>query len=124
MTSSCSTTRRRRAWRRRSPRAGVHLVWRSHIGIDVPNEHVRDAWRFLLPDLGDVQAFIFTRLEYAPPELHDRDLTIIPPSIDAFSPKNQPMTPDQVVSILATAGIIDAPDDRPADLRASRRQRG
>ncbi len=88
---------------------GVHLIWRSHIGIDEPNEHVREAWAFLLPDLDDVQAFIFTRLAYAPPELLDRDLTIIPPSIDAFSAKNQPMAPDQVVAILATAGILDTP---------------
>ena len=89
--------------------SGAHLIWRSHIGIDLPNEHVRDAWEFLLPYLGDVQAFIFTRREYAPPELQDRDLTIIPPSIDVFGPKNQVMADDVVVSILATAGVIDAP---------------
>ncbi len=88
---------------------GVHLVWRSHIGIDTPNEHVRDAWEFLLPYLDDVQAFIFTRREYAPPELQSRDLTIIPPSIDVFGPKNQTMADDVVISILATSGVLDAP---------------
>lgn len=91
-----------------APGSDVHIVWRSHIGIDEPNGHVQEAWEFLLPYLGDTQALIFTRREYVPPQLADRDLTIIPPSIDVFSQKNQPMTADQVVSILATAGIIDA----------------
>lgn len=92
-----------------APGSDVHIVWRSHIGIDEPNEHVEQAWEFLLPYLGDTQALIFTRREYVPPQLEDRDLTIIPPSIDVFAQKNQPMTAEQVVSILATAGIVDAP---------------
>lgn len=86
----------------------VHLIWRSHIGIDEPNEHVREVWDFLLPYVNDARAFIFTRREYCPPQLLDRDLTIIPPSIDVFAQKNQSMTTEQVVSILATAGILDA----------------
>lgn len=85
----------------------LHLVWRSHIGIDEPNEHVREAWEFLLPYLGRAQAYIFTRREYAPPDLRDRPLAIVPPSIDVFSQKNQPMTAEQVISILVTAGIVD-----------------
>lgn len=92
-----------------APDGDAHVLWRSHIGVDEPNEHVREAWDFLLPYLGDTQSLIFTRREYVPPQLADRDLTIIPPSIDVFSQKNQPMTADQVVSILATAGIVDAP---------------
>jgi trehalose synthase len=91
-----------------APASQVHIVWRSHIGVDEPNEHVEEAWDFLLPYLGDTQALIFTRRKYVPPELAERDLTIIPPSIDVFSQKNQPMTEDQVVSILAVAGIVDA----------------
>jgi trehalose synthase len=90
-------------------RGDVHVIWRSHIGIDTPNEHVDEVWRFLLPFLDDAQAFIFTRAQYAPAELADRDITIIPPSIDVFSQKNQAMDADQVVAILATAGIVDAP---------------
>lgn len=84
----------------------VHVVWRSHIGIDRANEQVRRAWDFLLEDLADAQAFIFTRREYVPPELRQRDVTIIPPSIDVFSEKNQPMTAEQVTAILVTAGIV------------------
>ena len=88
-------------------RQDVHVLWRSHIGIDRPNEHVDAAWRFLLPYLEPAQAFIFTRPQYAPPELADRDITIIPPSIDVFSQKNHTMTTDQVTSILSVAGIVD-----------------
>ncbi len=85
----------------------VHVVWRSHIGIDEPNDDVREAWEFLLPYLGPAQAFIFTRREYAPPELARRDITIIPPSIDVFAEKNQVMSDEQVAAILVTAGIVD-----------------
>ena len=34
-------------------------------------------------------------------------MSIIPPSIDVFSQKNQPMTEEQVLSILMTAGIVE-----------------
>jgi trehalose synthase len=88
-------------------RKDVHVLWRSHIGIDRPNEHVEAAWDFLLPYLEPAQAFIFTRPQYAPPELAHRDITIIPPSIDVFSQKNHTMTPEQVTSILSVAGIVD-----------------
>jgi trehalose synthase len=86
----------------------VHLIWRSHIGIDVPNEHVRAVWDFLLPYIEDAQAFIFTRREYVPEQLAGRDITLIPPSIDVFAQKNQAMSSEQVISILATAGILEA----------------
>ena len=90
-------------------RQDVHVLWRSHIGIDRPNEHVDAAWRFLLPYLEPAQAFIFTRPQYAPPELADRDITIIPPSIDVFSQKNHTMTTDQVTSILSVGAISIPP---------------
>ena len=91
-TSSSSTTRRRRAWSPRSRGRDVHRIWRSHIGIDEPNEHVREVWDFLLPYLEEAEAFIFTRREYAPEQLDGRDLTMIPPSIDVFAQKNQAMS--------------------------------
>ncbi len=85
----------------------VHVAWRSHIGIDRPCAEVEAAWGFLLPYLDDVQAFVFTRRDYVPEALAERDVTIIPPSLDVFSQKNHPMTADQVASILITAGIVD-----------------
>ena len=87
-------------------RAGAHVVWRSHIGIDVPNDEVRKAWRFLLPYVTEADAFVFTRDSYVPPELADRDIVIIPPSIDVFSQKNQEMSEAQVRAILVATGLV------------------
>lgn len=87
--------------------AGAHVVWRSHIGIDAPNEQVHAAWRFLLPYLEPAEAFVFTRDTYVPPELAGRDVMIIPPSIDVFAQKNQEMSEAQVRAILIAAGITD-----------------
>ena len=85
---------------------GAHIIWRSHIGVDTPNDAVRAAWAFLLPYVTHANAFIFTRRAYVPPELADADISIIPPSIDVFSQKNQAMTEPQVLSILMNAGIL------------------
>ena len=85
---------------------GAHVVWRSHIGIDEPNDAVRAAWAFLLPYVEHAEAFIFTRRDYVPPQLLHRDVTMIPPSIDAFSQKNSEMSAERVEAILTTAGII------------------
>ncbi len=86
---------------------GAHLLWRSHIGLDTPNAAVRAAWEFLLPYVTRAEAFIFTRRVYVPPQLADADVSIIPPSIDVFSQKNQAMTEAQVLSILMTTGILE-----------------
>lgn len=38
---------------------GASIVWRSHIGIDRPNDYTELAWQFLIPYLEGVDAFIF-----------------------------------------------------------------
>ncbi|CAB4938213.1 unannotated protein [freshwater metagenome] len=85
---------------------GVALLWRSHIGVDEPNDAVRTGWDFLTPFLDDVDAFIFTRRAYVPPQLEGRDVSIICPSIDVFSEKNHPMTGGQIASVLVTAQVL------------------
>jgi trehalose synthase len=90
---------------------GIQVVWRSHIGLDVTNEHTDSAWSFLLDYIKPATGWIFSRWEYVPPGLdHDR-VTIVPPSIDAFSPKNQPLEPAVVAAILRAAGLVDSPDN-------------
>ena len=37
--------------------AGVQVVWRCHIGVDAPNEHAMEGWRFLEPYLEEVERF-------------------------------------------------------------------
>jgi trehalose synthase len=84
---------------------GAHLIWRCHVGMDVPNRLARSAWRFLLRYVAQAEAQVFSREAFAWQDLEPERLAIIPPSIDAFSPKNQPMTQGAVTAILYAAGL-------------------
>ena len=88
---------------------GAHVVWRCHVGIDLPNDLARSAWRFLLPHVTPADAYIFSRRAFAWEGLDASRVTIIPPSIDAFSAKNQAMDAATVTAVLRTAGIEDGP---------------
>jgi hypothetical protein len=39
-------------------RSGGRVIWRSHVGVDVPNEHSDLAWRFLRPYVEDVDGYV------------------------------------------------------------------
>ena len=83
----------------------VRVVWRCHIGVDRPGELAHQAWDFLRPDIADADAYVFSRERFVWDGLDTDRVWIVPPSIDAFSPKNQDL-PDQAVrSILAVTGI-------------------
>jgi trehalose synthase len=86
--------------------AGVPVVWRCHVGIDVPNELARRAWSFLLPYVRNADAYVFSREAFVWEGLDKGKLAVIAPSIDVFSPKNQELAPDAVRSILNAAGIV------------------
>ena len=88
-------------------RRGVPVVWRCHVGLDMPNELARAAWRFLLPCIIDADAYVFSRRAFAWEGLDPARITIIPPSIDPFSPKNAEMPAEQVEAILAAAGVVE-----------------
>jgi trehalose synthase len=90
---------------------GIQVVWRSHIGRDAPNALAEEAWAFLLDYIRPAAGWIFSRMEYVPRGLDRARVTIIPPSVDAFSPKNQELDPLAVAGILATAGLIAGPSD-------------
>jgi trehalose synthase len=90
---------------RLSREAGVDVIWRCHVGIDKPNELARRAWRFLTPYVKDASAYVFSRREFVWDGLEEEKLWIVPPSIDAFSPKNQDLEPVAVRSILVTIGL-------------------
>jgi len=93
---------------------GAKVVWRSHIGVDDINDAVAEAWQFMLPYVAGADAIVFTRDAYVPDALRDRPYRIIAPSIDAFSPKNEFMTPTDARAILAATGIVaDGADGRP-----------
>ena len=96
--------------------AGV--LWRCHVGIDLPNQIARDAWRFLIPHVEAADGYVFSREAFEWEGLDASKMRVIPPSIDAFSPKNQEMTRETVGAILRASGIMpDAPHGKPEFLR-------
>ena len=91
--------------------AGAHVIWRCHVGLDVPNDLARSAWRFLLPSLEPAEVYVFSREAFVWETLDRNRIAIIAPSIDAFSPKNQELAPEAVTAILRVAGFHDGPAD-------------
>jgi trehalose synthase len=93
--------------------AGGIVVWRCHVGIDTPNDHVRDAWDFLRPYVDGVDAFVFSRRAFAPGWIEDDRLHVIAPSIDPFSAKNSDMSPGEAVRVLRYIGLLAGADHPP-----------
>jgi trehalose synthase len=93
---------------------GARVVWRCHVGCDVPNAHSRDGWEFLRPYLDHAERLVFSRRVYAPEWADASRLVVIPPSIDPFSAKNMPLDADQVAAVLTTVGLMaDGDPDGP-----------
>jgi trehalose synthase len=88
---------------------GVHVVWRCHIGIDEPNGLAHAAWEFLRPYVEPAEAVVFSREAYVWEGLDRSRVRVIPPSIDAFSAKNQELDPDVARSIRRVAGLEPGP---------------
>ena len=86
--------------------AGAKVVWRCHVGADEPNEWTERSWSFLRPYLDGVDAFVFSRRAFAPSWADDSRLHVIPPSIDPFSAKNEPISQRNVRLILGYTGLI------------------
>ena len=85
--------------------ADVPLIWRAHIGLDLPNDLAREAWGFLTPYLGEADAYVFSREAFTWEGLDHARVSVIPPSIDAFSPKNHAMAFTSVTAVLRAAGL-------------------
>ena len=86
--------------------AGMPVVWRCHVGLDRPNDIARRAWRFLVPYVREADAVVFSRAAFRWEGLEGVPFHVIPPSIDAFSPKNQDLPDDAVDTILGAAGLL------------------
>ena len=86
--------------------AGAHVIWRAHIGLDLPNALARAAWSFLLPYVEPAARYIFSRSAFVWEGLDQAKVVVIPPSIDPFSAKNQDLAPDTVMAILGAAGLV------------------
>src|SRR6476620_1656949 len=85
--------------------AGGRVVWRCHVGIDKPNALARNAWGFLRPYVKEAEAWVFSRQEFVWEGLDTGRVWVVPPSIDAFSPKNQDLAAPVVAAILGAAGL-------------------
>jgi len=88
---------------------GAIVIWRCHVGLDEPNSSTRQAWNFLRPYVLPADAYVFSRAGFAWDDLPRDRLTVIRPSIDAFSPKNAEQSRDRSRAILSEAAIV--PDD-------------
>ncbi len=91
---------------------GAHVVWRCHVGQDEVNSHVELAWQFLAPYLRYADAYVFSRPAYVPAQHIDANRArIIPPSIDPFAVKNEPLDERCTLAILTQAGLIQSDAD-------------
>jgi trehalose synthase len=88
-------------------RAGARVVWRCHVGIDVPNEHSERGWEFLRPYVEDADGFVFSCEWFAPTWVSRDHLAVIAPSIDPFSAKNESIDQETVVAMLQYVGLLD-----------------
>jgi trehalose synthase len=88
---------------------GASVIWNCHVGADVANGECRRAWEFLLPATSSAHAQVFSREQYVWEGLNREKVVVIPPCIDAFSPKNQALDPDQARRILAASGLFVTP---------------
>jgi trehalose synthase len=96
---------------------GVKVLWRSHVGVDQPNDIVRSAWRFLTPYLSAASAFVFSRRAYVWDGLEDSRVHVIAPCIDPYTPKNTDLGDHAVAAILGASGILRASDGEATFLR-------
>jgi trehalose synthase len=97
---------------------GAVVLWRCHVGLDRPNGVARGAWSFLRGYVDPAHGYVFSRRAFVWEGLADDKITIIPPSIDAFSPKNQDLSAEAVRAILDAAAIVpDGGDAVPAFVR-------
>ncbi len=96
---------------------GVKVVWRSHVGVDSPNEVVRGAWEFMRPYLRDASAYVFSRGAYVWEGLDESRVRIMAPCIDPFATKNQDITASAGEAILKAAGILPGSDGQATFMR-------
>jgi trehalose synthase len=94
--------------------AGAFVVWRCHVGLDESNEWSNRSWQFLRPYVEDVDAYVFSRAAFAPEWADPAKTHVIPPSIDPFSAKNEPMSPRNVRLALGYVGLLAGSGEPPA----------
>lgn len=94
------------------------LIWRCHVGVDEPNDLVRETWSFLQPYVCRADVCVFSRDAFVWEGL-DRDrVAIITPTIDVFTPKNEDLSAETLLAILrASALVADGVATQPVTFR-------
>lgn len=82
------------------------VVWRCHVGVDHADDVTRSAWDFLRPYVDAAPALVFSREAFTWEGIDPARVTIIPPSIDVFSAKNQELSEVATHAILGAAGLV------------------
>ena len=98
---------------------GALILWRCHVGIDRPNEHVDEAIEFLTPMVSPAHGYVFSRGAYAWRSLDPTRTHLMAPAIDAFSPKNQELDQRTVEGILQTVGLVEGVPASPPSFSTS-----
>jgi trehalose synthase len=93
---------------------GARVAWRCHIGNEHQDHEVERGWAFLRGYLKNVPLAVFSRAVYAPDWLRGKRSIVLPPNIDPFSAKNQPLDDPTVRAILAQVGLVEGPPGRGA----------
>ncbi|MFQ5670485.1 MAG: glycosyltransferase [Acidobacteriota bacterium] len=86
--------------------AGVHVIWRCHVGGDPARAEARKGWNFLSPYLSAARIFVFSSETYRPEECRPEQSRVVHPCIDPFSAKNQNLEEEAVRAILVRAGLV------------------
>ena len=94
--------------------AGAKVVWRCHVGADAANEWTERSWSFLRPYIEDIDGFVFSRRAFAPSWADASKTYVIPPSIDPFSAKNEPISQRNVRLTLGYTGLLAGNGEVPA----------
>ncbi len=96
---------------------GCTVIWRSHIGVDQPNDLVRAAWGMLRPYITGAAAYVFSRSAYEWEGLDASRVHVIAPTIDPFTTKNQHLSDNQTLAILRGAGVVVGTDGEATFMR-------
>lgn len=96
----------------------VKVIWRCHIGFEGIGNYVKQAWSFLEAYLCYADAFVFSRQEYVPEFIKKKNnFSIIAPSVDLLSTKNQKLKQHTIKAILGHIGIIQYTSYSDLDLK-------
>ena len=77
-------------------------IWRCHIDLTAASAR---CWSFLRPFIQRYDAAVFTSPTYVKPDLRIGKIAIIPPAIDPMSPKNMPMSEQEVADVVTLHGV-------------------